>query len=338
MEKKKVTIEDVARSLGIAKSTVSKALSDATDISPEMREKVLRCASALGYQVRRRQPAQNGCVAVFVAGIEYESVDLFGHEVLLGFQSEASSARIGMQVVPVAEEENFDERYCELSGQSGFLGSFFLGFRPARSFAKTFERIGRPAVLLDKDYDSVLTAHIGTDNTIGMSEAVAHLAALGHHRIGFLGGERELSITMERKEAFDAALRQYGMDLDAPVAFAGFHRDYDPALVLQLVDEGATALICCSDLIALAAMKKLSAAGISVPQQVSVIGYDGIPLAGYATPGLTTIAQNSLQMGKIALRMLRDLSDGVQISRVLLRPKLIVRESTAAVSTAGEME
>ena len=87
MEKKKVTIEDVARSLGIAKSTVSKALSDATDISPEMREKVLRCASALGYQVRRRQPAQNGCAAVFVAGIEYESVDLFGHEVLLGFQS-----------------------------------------------------------------------------------------------------------------------------------------------------------------------------------------------------------------------------------------------------------
>ena len=330
MEKKKVTIEDVARCLGIAKSTVSKALSDATDISPEMREKVLRCASALGYQIRRKQPAQNGRMVVFTAGEEYESVNLFGHEVLLGFQAEAASARIGMQVIPVREGDDFDAKYRGISEQPGFLGSFFLGFRPAPDFADTFEQVGRPAVLLDHDYDSMLTAHIGTDNTVGMSDAVAHLTALGHRRIGFLGGERELGITRERKEAFDAALRRYGADPDAPAAYAGFHRDYDPALVLQLVEEGATALICCSDLIALAAMKKLAAAGISVPQQVSVIGYDGIPLAGYSTPGLTTISQNSLQMGKIALRILRHLADGVQISRVMLRPRLIVRESTAA--------
>lgn len=90
-----------------------------------------------------------------------------------------------------------------------------------------------------------------------MSEAVAHLAALGHHRIGFLGGERELSITMERKEAFDAALRQYGMDLDAPVAFAGFHRDYDPAIgACSWWMRALLRCICCSDLIALAANEK----------------------------------------------------------------------------------
>lgn len=329
MEKKKVTIEDVALSLGIAKSTVSKALSDATDINPQTRERILRCASAMGYQIRKRHPVQNGCAAVFVGNAEYENIDRFGHEVLLGFQSEAASARIGMQVVAMEPGEDFDERYCEIAGQAGFLGSFFLGFRPNLSFAETFEEIGRPAVLLDDDYDSVLTAHIGTDNEVGMADAVEHLVLLGHRRIGFLGGERELGVTRERKTAFDMALRQYGADPDAPAAYAGFHRDYDPALVLQLVEEGATALICCSDLIALAAMKKLSAAGIRVPDQVSVVGYDGIPLGGYATPGLTTISQNSLQMGKIALRILRHLADGVQISRVMLRPKLIVRESTA---------
>ncbi|MBC5580253.1 LacI family DNA-binding transcriptional regulator [Anaerofilum sp. BX8] len=335
MQGKKVTIEDVAARLGLAKSTVSKALSDATDINQETRERVLHCASAMGYHMKKRRAASGGDVAVFVEGVDYENVDQFGHEILLGFQSEASKARFGVRIVPLGPGEDFRARYEELLTEPRFLGSFFIGFRPHSSFISEFEAAGRPAVLLDNDYDSALTAHVGSDNAAGMEEALAHLASLGHRRVGFLGGEEESCVTAERLAAFEAAARRHGIEAEGRVSFASFYRDYDPSLVLRLVEGGATALVCCSDRIALAALKKLAAAQVDVPGQVSVVGYDGIPLAEYASPALTTISQNSLQLGKSAFRVLQHLTQGVPVSRLALRPSLLVRESTGPAAPQG---
>ena len=117
-------------------------------------------------------------------------------------------------------------------------------------------RLGCPAVLLDNDYDSALTAHIGSDNELGMEAAVSHLAALGHRRIGFLGGEQESCVTAERMAGFERAARRLGVTWLA--AYASFYRDFDPALVLRLVEGGCTGLVCGSDLIALMSESLLS--------------------------------------------------------------------------------
>lgn len=333
MSGKKVTLEDIAARLGLSKSTVSKALTDATDINQQTRESVLHCASALGYEIKKQRLAQNGQVAVFVEGVDYEDVDRYGHEILLGFQSEASKAHFGVQVEAVGENEDFGDRYTRLMRDSGCRGSFFIGFRPHSSFIGRFEEVGCPAVLLDNDYDSALTAHIGSDNELGMEAAVSHLSALGHRRIGFLGGEQESCVTAERMAGFERAARRLGVTWLA--AYASFYRDFDPALVLRLVEGGCTGLVCGSDLIALAAVRKLTAAGCAVPADVSVVGYDGIPLAEYAQPPLTTVSQNSLQLGKSAFRLLRHLMEGVPISHLALRPRLIVRGTTAAAKVPG---
>lgn len=329
----KVTIADIAAALGISKSTVSKALSDATDISDEMRRQVLICASRLGYQTRSRSYAENPSVALFLENLQYDEIGQFCHEVILGFQSEAGSAKVGVHLITLEQPDAFSSKYAAVMNDPRYAGSFFIGFRPHSGLVYQFKEIGKPAVLLDNNYDSPLTARIGTDSAVGMRAAVNHLCGLGHRSIAYLGGEKESYVTEERRQGYLSALQAAGIAPDARLtAFAHFYEDFDASLLEQLVKAGATALVCASDIIALNAVKKLRAMGLLVPQDVSVVGYDGIPLTRYSNPPLTTVSQNGLEVGRMAFRLLQSLLHGDRISQLTLRPQLLVRESTAAAA------
>lgn len=326
----KITITDIATALGVSKSTVSKALSDATDISDEMRRQVLACASHLGYKARAHRHAENPSVALFLENTEYEEISQFCHEVILGFQSEAGGARVGVNIITLEQNDAFGNKYAVTMGKSDYAGSFFIGFRPRSGLTYQFREIGKPAVLLDNACDAPLTARIGTDSAVGMSSAVKHLFELGHRRIAYLGGEEESYVTQERKNGYLAALAAMGLPgADSLIAFAHFYEDFEPELLRGLLGAGATAILCASDMIALNTVKKLQALGLDVPGQVSVIGYDGIPLTKYAHPPLTTVSQNGVEVGRQAFRLLQALLRGERISQLTLRPQLIVRDSTA---------
>lgn len=325
----KVTITDIAGELGISKSTVSKALSDATDISDEMRRQVLACASRLGYQARAHRYAQNRTIALFLEDTEYEEVSQFCHEVILGFQSEAGSARTGVNIITLAQADAFGNKYAVTMSKTDYAGSFFIGFRPRSGLAYQFKEIGKPAVLLDNAYDSPLTARIGSDSAAGMVSAVKHLAELGHRRVAYLGGEESSYVTQERKNGYLDALKKSGLpQMDQLIAFAYFYDDFELSLLQGLLNAGATAIICASDIIALNTVKKLQALGLQVPQDVSVVGYDGIPLTRYSNPPLTTVSQNGVEVGRQAFRLLQALLRGERISQLMLRPQLVVRDST----------
>ena len=162
-----------------------------------------------------------------------------------------------------------------------------------------------------------------------MVSAVKHLAELGHRRVAYLGGEESSYVTQERKNGYLDALKKSGLpQMDQLIAFAYFYDDFELSLLQGLLNAGATAIICASDIIALNTVKKLQALGLQVPQDVSVVGYDGIPLTRYSNPPLTTVSQNGVEVGRQAFRLLQALLRGERISQLMLRPQLVVRDST----------
>lgn len=327
----KVTLEQLAAQLGLSKSTVSKALSGASDVRPATRQRVLRQAALAGYRVRPRGPARQGELVAFLHGRSYAEAQRFGYEVLLGFQTAATGANYTVRVVMVEEKDPL--RSCYREEMRHAAGCFCIGFDLSGFPPEEFDRVGRPAVLLDSWNASALTAQLGTDDQVGMNEVMLYLTRQGHQRVAFVGGEADSQVTAARRAAFEAAARLYGRQTEGLCAYASFYGDYDPALLLQLLEKGATALVCCSDLIALAAVHKLQNAGVQVPEQASVVGYDGIPIAAYASPALTTVAQDGLQLGKSAFLLLRQLTRGLAVSRLALRPALVLRSSAGPAPT-----
>ena len=306
MAGKNVTIQDIADRLGMAKSTVSKALSGATDISEKTRERILGCASEMGYQVKTGRTAYSRNLIVFIYGsIHYDKVDQFGYEIILGIQAAAAEQGIGVNIVAINDEELKTGSYYSIMSGGNYEGSVFLGFKPHPVFVE----------------------HIK-----GIRQAVRYLWSKGHDRIGFLGGEPDSIVTIERKQAYSDALAELGLVEDpAAVKYGCFSAKGTKKRILEIAETGVTAVVCISDLLACTAVKELIRAGYSVPEDISVTGYDNLPPSEYSQPPITTLSQNRIHIGKTTFFMLQQMKNGIHIKSVMLRPELIERESVREI-------
>lgn len=133
-------------------------------------------------------------------------------------------------------------------------------------------------VVLDNYVDSPLVARVGCDSAEGIRQAVRYLWSKGHDRIGFLGGEPDSIVTIERKQAYSDALAELGLVEDpAAVKYGCFSAKGTKKRILEIAETGVTAVVCISDLLACTAVKELIRAGYSVPEDISVTGYDNLP-------------------------------------------------------------
>ena len=313
MAGKNVTIQDIADRLGMAKSTVSKALSGATDISEKTRERILGCASEMGYQVKTGRTAYSRNLIVFIYGsIHYDKVDQFGYA--------------------INDEELKTGSYYSIMSGGNYEGSVFLGFKPHPVFVEHIKSFNIPMVVLDNYVDSPLVARVGCDSAEGIRQAVRYLWSKGHDRIGFLGGEPDSIVTIERKQAYSDALAELGLVEDpAAVKYGCFSAKGTKKRILEIAETGVTAVVCISDLLACTAVKELIRAGYSVPEDISVTGYDNLPPSEYSQPPITTLSQNRIHIGKTTFFMLQQMKNGIHIKSVMLRPELIERESVREI-------
>lgn len=333
---KKVTIKDIADKANVSKSTVSKALGCATDINELTRERVLYCASELGYEIKKYKAQTKGNLITFVEGIDYDNVNQFGYDLILGFQIAASDAQYGVNVVSIKNTDKLNSKYEDIMKKGEYCGSFILGFKPDDYFLASIKDAGIPAVVLDNDYDSEFVARVGSDNKVGIGMVVKHLYNLGHKKIAFFGGDEDSNVTRERKNAFIESLNNNGLEFEEKlIAYSGFYTDTAPKELMSIVNEGITAIVCASDIIAINTINELSRNGINVPKDISVTGYDDIPLAKYSNPSLTTVFQNRVHIGRSAFYVLCQLMNGVKINNMILRPELIKRNSTAPIKMNG---
>ena len=262
--------------------------------------------------------------------LTYETIDQFGYEIVMGFKLGAASRNWEVTVIPSNLTMQTTEKYDTYMLRHGFSGAFLLGFTLHDDWIRQLNKTTVPTVLLDNYIaNNRHVGYVGTDSNEGIGHAVDHLVSMGHTHIAFLNGSKNSMVSEERNQAFCQHMREHGIEPEENLVAYGYYvPDCAKSHVPSFVKHGATAIVCASDMIASGVIAELNRMNLKVPDDISVIGYDDLPVASQLTPSLTTIRQDRYDLGKSAALMLDGLIRGVGLSKMLLRAKFIPREST----------
>lgn len=326
------TINDIAERLGVSKSTVSKALNNATDISEGMRKKVLETAVEIGYVNKRLQKKEQK-ICILVANMEYDTPNQFGHDIVLGFKQMAEPEGWTVDIIPLTKEFQRTTPYGVFMMEHGYQASFVMGFSLLDPWIQEFRTAHIPTVLYDNYIkDNPYIASIGCDSQEGFDLAVRHLTKLGHTKIGLISGPLDSYILKARYNAYLNALNKYGLEINENYIGLGYYvAESTKTYIPKLLDQGVTAILFSHDIRAISAITECLDRDIHIPEDLSIIGFDDLPIAAYSEPPLTTIRQDRIALGKCGYYAMNCLLNQVPIGSILLRAPLIVRESTGPV-------
>ena len=331
------TIKDIAERLGVAVSTVSKGLNGAPDISEELRRQVLDTAVEMGYRTKKMRKEEHKKLVVFVENMDYERPEDFGYDLILGFRQMAYRDNWAVNVVSVGPKLQTHEKYDTYMLMHGYSGAFAMGFALKDNWMSQIAKTDIPTALLDNYVPlNQNVGYVGTDSDEGIERAIKKLYDLGHRRIAFLNGSPNSWVSDQRQAAYEAGIRNVGLKLDHDLTAYGYYvADSARFHVPAMLEAGATAILCGNDLIASGVYDVCSHLKLKIPRDISVVGFDDLPIASELKPGLTTIRQDRLELGKCAYFTLNSLINEVSISKTMLRPMLIERGSCGKVKEAG---
>ena len=329
------TIKDIAQRLNVSISTVSKGLNGANDISEDLRQLVLDTAIEMGYSTKKMRNQEEKKVCVFIENMEYKNMDEFGYDIITGFKKAAVRKKWDVTVIPFNLDLQESEHYDSYMLKHGFCGAFLVGFTLNEDWMKELNKTKVPTVLLDNHITSQpRVGYVGTDSFEGIHFAISHLANLGHKKIALLNGTKDSMVSEERQQAFIQSMYANGLTPDSSLMEYGcYDSDCAKSFIPNFVANGATAIMCASDTIASGVISELKNLNLRVPEDISVIGFDDLPIASTMTPTLTTIRQNRSDLGKSAASLLDNLLSGVAVSKILLRAEFVERESTGICKT-----
>ena len=324
------TLEDIAKTLGVSKSTVSKALNGAWDVSDAMRRAVVETAVELGYsRLRRGEEAPR--LAVFITNMDYAYPEDFGYDILVGFRKLAEPAGYQVSVISLDYKLEKSIAYDQYMLQGNYLGGLFLGLSLDDPWLRDFETCRTPTVLYDNRVSgNPRVTYVGADNAEGMFLAVQYLKSLGHRKIGYLSSALGAYVYQQRQQAFFQAMQKNGLCDQALARDSYFFSVCMEEHLPALLGLGCTAILCSHDSLAIGALDHCRKTGIRVPEDVSILGFDDLPRCQGTQPPLTTIRQDRTELGKSAYCALSSQMEGVSLSTFLLHTELVTRASCGA--------
>lgn len=327
------TIKEIADRLGVSVSTVSKGLNGANDISESLRQTVLDTAVEMGYTTKQMRNRDLRKICIFVENMEYETPEQFGYDIVLGFRQAALREKFTVAILPVTPAFQSTEKYDTYMLKNGFVGGFMIGFALQDDWMSQFDNTTVPTVLFDNYIrKNPIVGSVGSDNLEGIDDAIIHLMKLGHRCIALINGSRHSCISEQRRQAYIDSMTLHNLPFsEATMPYAYYVAAAAKDHLDSLLSMGITAILCGNDLIASGVIGECHKRKIKVPDELSVIGFDDIPLAARLTPPLTTVRQYRTELGKSAFYTLAALLNHVPVSRSLLRPSLIIRNSTGPV-------
>ncbi|MCD2324358.1 LacI family transcriptional regulator [Sphingomonas sp. IC-56] len=332
------TIIQVAAEAGVSTATVSRVLSQPDRVSAPTRERVLEVVEALGYRPNVAARSLRTLRAAKILLTVPDIANPFFASVIHGAEEAARDAGYAVVVGDTRHDPEVEDQYADMLLRREVDGLIFLGHRMPESLAPLAGGGSTVAPIVNGCEFSadlqVPSVHI--DNAAASSDAVEHLIGLGHRRIGIITGPPVSPISRDRLAGAMAMAVRHGLAEMLEVRVGDYSAQSAFEQARDLIDRGVTAIFCFSDEMAVGAMSALGAAGIACPDQVSVIGFDDLPLARFFHPPLTTVAQPKGLIGRRAVELLVDILRGVQhpVRQVTLAHELIVRGSTAPVRPA----
>jgi DNA-binding LacI/PurR family transcriptional regulator len=325
------TIIDVAARAGVSKSVVSRVMRDDTAVSPARREAVLAAAEELGYRpnavARSLVQRRTFNVGVIVSDLH----NLFFAEILDGIDAAAADAGYKVLIssgrLRRANEERALETFLQLRADGIILAGSLLPAGAVRAAGRNV-----PVVVVTSDLTVPGVDAVATNDYLGAALAVEHLVKLGHCRIAVVDGGDGAG-SAQRRSGYAAAMHHFGIGPYIRIAEGDYTEDggWRGTRWLLARDQPPTAIVAANDLAAVGALNAIAAAGLDVPRDISVVGYDNTALAALRHVSLTTIHQPRFEIGRMAMTaVLRRVErPTARARRELLQPHLVVRSTTA---------
>ncbi|GAA3875983.1 LacI family DNA-binding transcriptional regulator [Streptomyces sedi] len=338
----KPTIADVAALAGVSVSAVSKVVNNRPGISPPTRQRVWDAAEKLRWSPSATAVALRGARTRAIGMVAGRSADVLAADphfsvLISGIEAELAPADYGLLLHIVGEEPGAEERaYRRLAEERRVDGVILTESRIGDSRFELLRQLRLPAVLVGTPWreDPIVSVRAGGEQDAGIREAVHHLAELGHRHIAYVSGPEDRVHTVFRRRVFEAALGERGLR-PTRIVISEFTADAAVKAVRRLLaepDRRPTAVLFANDTMAVAGMSAARRLGFDVPRDLSVIGYDDLPVGELVYPRLTTIGQDLVQLGRAAATAMFGLLDSGRSEPVeptaVRPPGLLVREST----------
>ena len=331
-----MTIKDLSAKTGYSVGTISRVLNDHPNVSPKARACILQAVADSGFQLnanaKQLKQQHRNCVLVVVKGTSNE---LFA-ELVEAIQARFSQLKYPLIVDFQDEDQNEAARGAQLCAEKKPLGIFFLGGNQ-QNFRSHFHKIDVPCVLVTnsaKELDFPNLSSVYTDDYRASLEAMQLLISLGHRQIAIIGGKYDGSDTSRlRLDGCLDAMQQHGVCFDRERDYMGIRFSYRDGYeaTRQLLETGRkfTALFTVADVIAIGAIRALRDHGLRVPEDVSVMGFDGLPLGNFLVPQLSTVNQSVSLLAQRSVDILLDcIENGGQARHETVPYTICQREST----------
>lgn len=331
-------IRQVARAAGVSLSTVSNVINHPDRVALETRRRVEHAMAEIGFIHNRAASQLRGTPSSVVGCVILDSANVFFADVGRGIEDRLAEAGCMLLVCSTDVQVARERRYLTMLEEHGVRGILISPVSKRLDELARISQRGTPVVLLDHPKETMGLCAAATDNVLGGQLAMEHLLSLGHRHIAYLRGSIDVRSLIDREQGALRAIREAGLD-----ARETMHTVYLRAPVTQQVIEASiggllarspapTAVMCSNDEAAFGLIRGLRQLGISVPRDISVIGYDDVRFASQLFPPLTTVRQPTYQLGRVAAELL--LAEGQDSHRhqeAMFRPEVVIRESTAAV-------
>jgi LacI family transcriptional regulator len=335
MKKRSVTIKDIAKTLGVSISTVSRALRDTYDVNPETREKVLSLASQMNYKpnlnatgLSAQRTYNIGIILPFITNYYFSTV-------ITGIQHIAYNE--GYNIILYLTNDSRDRELeiienLSLSSLDGLLVSISSDSDSCEHFQEVINE-GIPVVFFDRVANKINTSKVMQDDYNGAFEAVEHLVKNGYKKIAHIAGPKGLIFTENRLKGYIAALEKYRLPIrDEWIIHSGFSQECGETDLIELLQckEVPDAVFAVNDRKAIGAMLLLKKENIKIGKEIGVVGFTNDPLCSIISPSLTTISEPAFEIGQKSCELLLNhiVKDNFSPQEIILPGELIIREST----------
>jgi LacI family transcriptional regulator len=333
-ELNKSTLRDVARHAGVASSTISRYLNGGLHLPAQTRDRVRIAIAELNYHpnvlARSLQSGRSHILGLIVPDLANPFFTCVAEAAAAAAYGESYS----ILLCATGNDPEREAHYVNLLTAGQLDGLIYLGAHRRNSTLETIKRKELPIVIVDEEVEGVAGGRVFIENRRGGYLATAHLLHLGHRDIAFIGGEADLLTTVERRRGYEDAIREVGLDPRSNRIILGEYTTQFGARATGELLTGAapTAIFAASDVVAIGVLQTARQMGLNIPEDLSLVGFDDIPMAEMLAPPLTTVWQPAEDLGKTAVLMLvRHLRDGVPLAPDTLGVYLRIRGSTCRV-------
>lgn len=338
-----MTIMAVAARARVSTATVSRVINGTAKVNPDTAERVREAVKALNFypdsSARALGSGRSGMYGLIISDI----TNPYFPELVKAFETVA--AEYGKDVL--IANTDYDPKRMEMCVarmlQRKVDGVAIMTSEMDDRLIHEFSHRQIPTVFMDTPKGMQGVSTVRVDYSAGVKEAMSHLISLGHERIAFISGPMGLSSARLRAESFTRSLKKHGLVDEAGLVQQGNHRvdgGHEAMKRILALRPRPTALLCSNDLTAIGAMGAIHEAGLRIPEDISVVGFDDIELSGYTQPALTTLHVPRSELAATAFRALlreREQAHGKSAGKLehVIQPRLVVRRSTAAAPKPG---